>query len=89
LSNSLRYLGGAVGFGFGAVWMTAGIGAAIACLLLAGLGFGVVFVAERAQADARTPDAYGEPADDASSPLAAEAEYGWPLSRDAVAEPTV
>jgi NAD(P)-dependent dehydrogenase (short-subunit alcohol dehydrogenase family) len=48
----MRYIGGAVGFGFGAMWMTVGIGAAIACLLLAALGFGVVLVAERAQANA-------------------------------------
>ena len=87
MSNSLRYLGGAVGFGFGAVWMTAGIGAAIACLLLAALGYGVVFVAERAQANAITPAEDALVPDDATSPLAAEAEYGWPLSHDAVAEP--
>jgi hypothetical protein len=48
----VRYIGGAVGFGFGAMWMTVGIGAAIACLLLAALGFGVVLIAERAQANA-------------------------------------
>ena len=104
MGNSLRYLGGAVGFGFGAVWMTAGIGAAIACLLLAALGYGAVFVAERAQAGAITPreavlslpedefdldhERYDEPADDATSPLAAEVEYGWPLGHGAVAKPT-
>jgi hypothetical protein len=100
----LRYLGGAVGFGFGAVWMTAGIGPAIVCLLLAALGYCAVFVAERAQAEAtahrppsQTPEAeaalplpaeeleldqerYYEPRDDATSPLAAEAEYGWPAA---------
>jgi hypothetical protein len=37
------------------MWMTVGIGGAIACLLLAALGFGVVLVAERAQANAATP----------------------------------
>lgn len=89
VSNSLRYVGGAVGFAFGAVWMTAGIGPAIACLLLAGLGYGAVFVAERARADTQTREAYDEPSEDASSPLAAEAEYGWPLGSGAVAEPTV
>ncbi len=103
MGSSLRYLGGAVGFGFGAVWMTAGIGSAIACVLLAALGYGVIFVAERAQANAKTrpsnetPEAQGspplpaeeleldhgsyyEPSDDATSPLAAEVEYGWPSS---------
>ena len=77
--------------------MTVGLGSAIACLLLAGLGYGAVLVVERARANStsrpaiRMPeveDVYefeldGEPdleqADDATSPLAAEAEYGWPL----------
>jgi hypothetical protein len=111
VGGSLRYVGGAVGFGFGAVWMTAGIGSAIACVLLAALGYGVVFVAERAQANANThppsetPEAetatplgadefelddgrYDEPPDDATSPLAAEGEYGWPGSYDAEKIPT-
>lgn len=99
---SLRYFGCAVGFGFGVLWMTVGLGPAILCLLLAGLGYGAVFVAERARANPetfrlpkRTPQAdelastadelgldHGyvyQPSDDASSPLSAEAEYGWPL----------
>ncbi|HKD95535.1 MAG TPA: hypothetical protein VKB43_12585 [Gaiellaceae bacterium] len=104
---SLRYFGCVVGFGFGVLWMTEGIGAAILCLLLAGVGYGVVFVTERARANpeafrlpTRTPDAETEvddlplraeveeinsdlghvyePSDDASSPLTAEADYGWP-----------
>jgi hypothetical protein len=48
----MRYVGGAVGFGFGAMWMTVGIGSAIACLLLAALGYGAVWIAERARANA-------------------------------------
>jgi hypothetical protein len=101
----LRYLGGAVGFGFGVLWMTKGLGSAILCLLLAALGYGAVFVAERARAN---PSAFRlstqtsetdlplradelnhdlghiyEPSDDATSPLAAEAEYGWPSSSHA------
>ena len=100
--DSLRLFGCVVGFAFGVLWMTEGIGAAILCLLLAGLGYGAVFVAERARANpgairfpSRTPvvehlplqaeelnhdlgHVY-EPSDDASSPLTAEAEYGWPL----------
>lgn len=97
MNTSLRYFGCAVGFAFGVMWMTAGLGAAILCLLLAGLGYGAVFVAGRAQADGlarrrphATPEtdapllddfelAY-EPADDATSPLAAEADYGWPVA---------
>jgi predicted lipid-binding transport protein (Tim44 family) len=118
VDSSLRYVGGAVGFGFGAMWMTEGIGAAIACLLLAALGCGVVLMAERAQANASaqrpsadtfdadadyplTADEFeleelsyeqasndegsneqassDEPAEEARSPLAVEAEYGWPV----------
>lgn len=103
MDSSLRYFGCVAGFGFGVLWMTEGIGVAILCLLLAGLGYGVVLVAERARANpssfrlpSRTPAAdeddlplladelnhdlgqVYEPSDDASSPLAAEADYGWP-----------
>ena len=105
MDSSLRYFGCVVGFGFGVLWLTEGLGAAILCLLLAGLGYGVVFVAERARENpdafrlpARTPQVEEpplqaevedlnndlghvyEPADDASSsPLSAEADYGWPV----------
>ena len=108
MDSSLRFFGCAVGFGFGVLWMTEGLGAAILCLLLAALGYGAVFVAERARANpsllslsSRTPAAEGlplradelnldlghvyEPADDASSPLAAEADYGWPVETPEVA----
>ena len=102
---SLRLFGCVVGFAFGVLWMTEGLGAAILCLVLAALGYGVVFVADRARANPgairlprRTPPETEdlpfkaeelnhdlghvfEPADDASSPLAAEAEYGWPLEQ--------
>jgi hypothetical protein len=104
VDSSLRLFGCVVGFAFGVLWMTEGIGAAILCVLLAGLGYGAVFVAERARANpgairlpSRSPEPevedlpfqaeelnhdlghIYEPSDDASSPLAAEAEYGWPL----------
>lgn len=125
MDSALRYVGGAVGFGFGAMWMTVGIGAAIACLLLAALGYGVVLVAERAQTNANlqrrpdemyevdadlpltadelelsdtgfdpagfdragsdpasydpVPDALDEPPVEAPRPLAAKADYGWPV----------
>ena len=49
--GSWRYLGGAVGFGFGVLWMTVGLGAAIVSVLCAGLGFGAVFIAERGRAN--------------------------------------
>jgi hypothetical protein len=97
VDSSLRYFGCAVGFAFGVVWMTEGLGAAILCLLLAGLGYGAVFVAGRAQAEGITrrrstqrPEVEEllldeveidhEPAEDAMSPLAAEADYGWPVA---------
>src|SRR2546423_8396454 len=48
VDSSVRYFGCAVGFGFGVLWMTEGLGAAILCLLLAGLGYRAVFVAEPA-----------------------------------------
>ena len=100
----MRLFGCVVGFVFGVLWTTEGLGAAILCLLLAALGYGAVLVAERARANpgairlpSRTPEVEDlpfqaeelnhdlghvyEPADDASSPLAAEAEYGWPLEQ--------
>ena len=108
MDSWMRYIGGAVGFGFGAMWMTAGIGAAIACVLLAAFGFGVVLVAERAQANGNaqrlpvetydldadlplTADDFEleEPYDEKvvpdeqlaeePRPLAAQADYGWPV----------
>jgi hypothetical protein len=111
-SISLRYLGSAVGLGFGLLWMALGVGSAIACLLLAALGYGVVFVAERVRAEAsrrrssiEAPELedfplspgvanpylgqveldekpYSDAHEDATAPLAAEAEYGWPLAND-------
>lgn len=107
MDSSLRYFGCAVGFAFGVMWMTVGLGSAILCLLLAGLGYGAVFVAGRAQTEGitrRRPGAapttddsllddleldyerYDEPADDATSPLAAEADYGWPVATSELAQ---
>ena len=109
MDSSVRYFGSAVGFGFGVLWMTQGLGAAILCLLLAGLGYGVVLAAERARENpsafrlpTRTPEEQEdlplraeelnhdlghvyEPSDDSSSPLAAEADYGWPVEQPEIA----
>jgi hypothetical protein len=111
VDSSLRYFGCVAGFGFGVLWMTEGLGAAILCLLLAGLGYFSVLVAERARANPETfrlpSRAPGvdevedlplraeelnhdlghlyEPSDDASSPLAAEADYGWPVEEPEIA----
>ncbi len=97
MDNKMRYFGFAVGFAFAVVWMTVGLGSAIVCGLVAGLGYGAVIVAERARANAATThkradsiaamldefeldnEAQIEAADDATSPLAVEAEYGWPV----------
>jgi hypothetical protein len=95
--NRMRYFGFAVGFGFGVVWMTVGLGSAILCALLAGLGYGAVLVAERSRANAEAThkpadsiaslldefelDNEAHIADDATSPLAAEADYGWPIEQ--------
>lgn len=107
MDSSVRYFGCAVGFGFGILWMTEGLGAATLCLLLAGLGYGAVLAAERARENpstfrlptlpTRTPEEEDlplraeelnvdlghvyEPSDDASSPLSAEADYGWPVEQ--------
>jgi len=50
VSGSWRYLGCAVGFGFGVVWMTLGASSAILVLLCGALGFGVAFIAEHERA---------------------------------------
>ena len=50
MTSSWRYVGCAVGFGFGVVWMTVGLGSAILVLLCASLGYGVAFVAEHERA---------------------------------------
>ena len=108
MDSSLRYFGCGTGFGFGVLWMTEGLGAAILCLLLGAVGYGVIFVAERARANPdtfrlqkRTPEEADlprqaeelnldlghvyEPSDDETSPLAAEAEYGWPVEEPEIA----
>ncbi len=47
MGNGLRYFGGAVAFGFAAVWIIASLAAALVCLLAAVLGYGGVLLAER------------------------------------------
>jgi hypothetical protein len=45
----LRYFGGAVAFGFAAVWIMQSLAAALVCLSAAAAGYGAVLLAERAQ----------------------------------------
>jgi hypothetical protein len=111
--GGLRYFGGAVAFGFAAVWIMASLAAALVCLAAAALGYCGVVLAERTQSKlaarprraasnskrgaVQTADVDGLPrwADAlntdlghiyepgaAVSPLAREAEYGWPLVED-------
>lgn len=103
MDSSMRYVGCAAGFALGLVWMTVGLGSAIVCVLLAALGYGAVFFAERARADASPAaepsrslalaleefelenESLVEQADDATSPLSAEADYGWPVEEPEIA----
>jgi uncharacterized membrane protein len=50
VTSTWRILGCAVGFGFGVVWMTVGIGPAILVFLCTALGFGAAFIAEQDRA---------------------------------------
>ena len=50
MGGGLRYFGGAVAFGFAAVWIMASLAAALVCLLSAAVGYGVVLAVERARA---------------------------------------
>lgn len=47
MGGGLRYFGGAVAFGFAAIWIMASLTAALVCLLSAVIGYGVGFAAER------------------------------------------
>ena len=103
MDSKMRYVGFVVGFAFSVVWMTVGLGSAIVCALVAALGYGAVYVAERARdkpSTTRKPapgiasmldefeldsEAQIEAADDAASPLAAEADYGWPIEEREIA----
>ncbi len=65
MSSSWRIFGSAVGFGFGVVWMTVGIGSAILVLLCGAFGFGVAFIAEHERASlGRFRPASQKPAED-------------------------
>lgn len=47
MRGSWRYVGCVIGFGFGAVWVTAGLGSAILSLLCAAAGYCAAVMAER------------------------------------------
>ena len=118
MSVGLRYFGGAVAFGFAAMWILASLAAALVCLISALLAVVLVSVAERAGAklakrvrrpalSTPSPVAHAIRVQDAedlpqwadalnrdlghiydpaatTSPLARDAEYGWPLNDDTV-----
>jgi hypothetical protein len=50
VGSGLRYFGGAVAFGFAAVWIMQSLAAALVCLLAAAAGYAAVLVAERTRA---------------------------------------
>jgi hypothetical protein len=116
--GGLRSFGGAVAFGFAAVWIMASLAAAVVCLLAALAAYGTVALAERVRArlaarrrraGISSPTTLALPRRPAemedlplwadalnsdlghvyepsatTSPLAREAEYGWPLTDDTV-----
>lgn len=49
--SGLRNFGGAVAFGFAAIWIMASLRAALVCLLAAFIGYGIGLVAERTKAE--------------------------------------
>lgn len=80
----LRCLGAAVGFGFAAVWITASLAAAFACLGSAAIGYGVVLVAEHARARRAARAASQDPTDSPRLTLASSGveEEDLPLQAD-------
>jgi hypothetical protein len=52
--SAWRYFGSLIGFGFGAVWMTAGLGSAVLSLLCAAFGYGATIALERRRPAGRT-----------------------------------
>ena len=52
--SAMRYVGCVIGFGFGAVWMTAGLGSAVLSLLCAAFGYGATVALERRRPAERT-----------------------------------
>jgi len=50
--NTQRYIGGAVGFAFAAVWATAGLGSALVCIVAAAIGYTAVRLTEGRQLSA-------------------------------------
>lgn len=72
MDRGLRYFGGAVAFGFAAVWIMWSLAAALVCLLSAAAGYGAVFVAQcargrlAARASSPTPGSRTPEAEDLS-----------------------
>ncbi len=50
--SAQRYIGGAVGFAFAAVWATAGLGSALVCIVAAAIGYTAVRLSEGRQLSA-------------------------------------
>ena len=74
--SGLRYFGGAVAFGFAAVWIMASLAAALVCLAAAAVGYGVVSASERVRA--------GRAARASSPELSAASRIALPLGTQEV-----
>jgi hypothetical protein len=82
--SAQRYIGGAVGFAFAAVWATAGLGSALVCIVAAAIGYTAVRLAEGRQLSAISAgrDAVRELQSRRNEPTSrpapkAAATYGW------------
>lgn len=53
--GGFRYFGGAVAFGFAAVWIMASLAAALVCLSAAVVGYGLAFAVEHGRAKRTLP----------------------------------
>jgi hypothetical protein len=67
VGGGLRYFGGAVAFGFAAMWIMWSLAAALICLLAAAVGYAAGLLAERAGGNLASPT--GTPATSTPSAL--------------------
>lgn len=81
MDRGLRYFGGAVGFGFAAVWIMWSLAAALTCLLAAAAGYGTVVVAEHARAKLAARASTPPPRPESGS-AAALSQHADELNRD-------
>ena len=68
MGGGLRCFGGALAFGFAAIWIVASLDAALVCLASAAAGYGAVLMVERTRAKLSGFSRRGGPAPGALSP---------------------